>query len=115
MDNNIINKRTKGEWFLEENNFFGNRKRVNVYDVTRSGDIEDVTTILVIEGYTDNKDEFEANAAFIVKAVNNYDSLLDALKEINGLCADYSCVENGKINVGHISKISIKAIQKAEQ
>lgn len=109
MDNNIINKRTKGEWFSEENNFFGNRKRVNVYDVIRSGDIEDVTTILVIEGYTDNKDEFEANAAFICKAVNNYDSLLENLKRLVDRME-----ENNLGNMSAVTRAKT-AIQKAEQ
>lgn len=41
--------------------------------------------------------------------------LLEALEKINGMCADAGKVEDGKINVGHIAKISIEAIKSATE
>ena len=40
--------------------------------------------------------------------------LLDALITINEMCADASSIEGGKLNIGNVAEISIKAIQKAQ-
>jgi len=46
------------------------------------------------------------------KTSEDYDNLLNALIEINKLCADASNVQDGKLNIGQIAKLSIIAINK---
>lgn len=43
----------------------------------------------------------------------SHTDLLEALIEINGLCADASKIENGKVDYSLVAKISINAINKA--
>lgn len=71
-------KHTKGEWLLQEPGLYGNRRRVNISETNNPEN--DLTTILVIEDYTDNKEVAKANAKLIAAAPN----LLDAVIAING-------------------------------
>lgn len=57
----------------------------------------------------ENEEEAEANAKLIAAAPE----LLEALIEINSLIADASNIENGKVNIGKLAKISITAIKKS--
>lgn len=49
------------------------------------------------------------------KAVKDEQIMLNSLKEINSLCADYSNNEECFINVGQLAKISINAIKQATE
>ena len=68
-------KRTPGILQLEENPFWGNRIRVNTPD-NETG----LTTIFVVEDYTENKEQAKANAQYTALAVNNL-HILTALAE----------------------------------
>lgn len=108
MDNNIVDKRTKGELFVSHSpvtrdklpsiNGFG-RWRKSVKNQKSIGGT------IVCNCFGNTKEEAEANAAFICKAVNNYDSLLEAL----------SCLVQ---DIEHYSKVGVlpssTAISKAK-
>ncbi|MEI7509290.1 MAG: hypothetical protein WCJ62_07475 [Flavobacterium sp.] len=95
---------TKGNWILTQDgdaNFFGvalvGTHNKWLMRIQQNGEL--------------HAREQEANAKLIASAPD----LLEALIEINGLCAEVSNIENGKINVGRIAKISINAIKKATE
>ncbi len=67
-------KRTQGILEIEENPFWGNKRRLNI----DGGE----TTVFVIEDYTDNKEQIEANAQYTALAVNNLAPVADLLSEI---------------------------------
>lgn len=94
-------KFTKGEWF-----YFKNNDRLKV---ATNQNYTNTTLAEVFAAEEDADGTDEANAKLIAAAPE----LLDALMQINGLIADVSNIENGKINLGELAKISINAIKKA--
>ena len=96
-------KFTKGEWLIE-----------NKFDICSNatneelGDGGNIICHAPIE-WEDSMIRWEANAKLIAAAPE----LLEALIKINGLIADVSNIENSKINLGELAKISINAIKKA--
>lgn len=70
-NSNIVDKRTKGLFEAFE------YESANKIQIEADGKI-----ICDVETYYRDKEESKANAAFICKAVNNYDSLLEALKRL---------------------------------
>ena len=101
-------KHTKGEWYAHID-------RDKFYEATEIKVFSNINGRTMICNLTDAaknlniNNEFEANAKLIAAAPD----LLQALIEINKMCADAGNVENGKLNVGKIAKITINAINKA--
>lgn len=50
----------------------------------------------------------------ISKSLASYDYMLSTLTAINGMIADASNVEGGKVNLGLIAKLSMSAINKSK-
>jgi len=97
----MTNKHTQGEWQIHMPNF----ETINI--VTDNSFICEIPrSVGVSEENEQMNIEAEANAKLIAAAPQ----MLEALIKINGLMAD--CTD-GKINVGQIAKISIKAIREA--
>lgn len=92
MDNNIVDKRTAGKWFISDDNH-------GRYLVIKAEPNKAVAVC-----FERGKEHGEANAAFICKAVNNYDSLLQALKDIQKVTNNYT-----------IRILAARAIKKAEE
>ncbi len=100
-DNSTIDlsKHTKGEWFAVNYAGFWNIKNTPYYDIE----------IDLLNAEDVGEQEAEANAALIVKAVNNHFALVEALKD----CLDII----GETNAAGFSKESkpISAYFKAKQ
>lgn len=75
-DNKIdLSKRTKGEWKVASN-YKGDEYATNIL----GGDYNKVLAETRFNHYF-NAEEAEANAAYIVLAVNNFDKLIEALEK----------------------------------
>lgn len=108
MDNNIIDKRTKGEWKFDFDD--STHTGLNVF----AG--EEKIIDFVMGG---NLSEAEANAAFIVKACNEYDKLKEQnavlLKSLKEITVQFDKVVNPKYTWDDILiRQSHEAIKKCE-
>jgi hypothetical protein len=98
-------KHTKGEWEVanqsEQKKWFNISSPSGIIARSFYGELEPIVY------------DYEAKANAKLIAASPY--LLEALIKINGLIADASNVENGKVNLGELAKISITAIKKATE
>lgn len=100
MDNNLFDKRTSGEWMQKEGAIYNEAGTTIARCNTTSRNMKD--------------EEPEANAAFIVHACNNYESLLATLKRVTEALDGCSELANTSIYEKYI-KEGEAAIQKASQ
>lgn len=95
---------TKGKWEIVNQNDFESEIMSNGLRIA------EVKSFGKNNVFSDpSKEEREANAKLIAAAPD----MLEALIKINGLCADASKIENGKVDYSEVAKISINAINKA--
>jgi hypothetical protein len=108
-------KHTKGEWRVDNEYSSGSLSHNDNGYIPISSSEKNREWIAEVKGSHVNRGitriEIEANAKLIAAAPD----LLEALIKINGLIADALSVENGKVNIGELAKISITAIKKATE
>ena len=77
-------KHTKGRWYVSDKiQTDKNMCPIPYYEI---GSTADVTWLAIVAaGDLKEKGEAEANAAHIVKCVNNYDEMLNKLKRVNAM------------------------------
>lgn len=111
MDNNIINKRTAGQW---EYGYGDNSKAFGIFTKKMLDEGLEEHPICLISPIELMNDTDKANAAFICKTVNNYDSLLSALKELTEITRWVE--DNYEKGCGHLAKLerAEAAIKQAE-